>query len=127
MNAIQRKRAELERAKAVIDAQLLLLAELEGEAVAEPPAGKPAPRPKREPTGERTTAGGEERRRQLLALLAAHPDGLTNKELEHKAGYEGVAFYLKHPWFEKSDPGYRLSPWILSETGEVEAKKLATP
>ena len=88
------------------------------------PAGNEKPRPKREPTGK-TWGEAEERRRKLLALLNENPDGLTNKELEHKSGLENVGFYLKHEWFEKSDPGYRLSPWILSEAGEQAAKELS--
>lgn len=133
MNAIQKKRAELEQRRAVIDAQLALLAELDadGPADAAPPPtpvmpGKPVPRPKREPTvaSDQPVSAGE-RRDAILRLLAANPDGLTSTEIETQVGYEGVGYYLKHPWFEKSDPAYRLSPWVLTEAGESAAEKLS--
>lgn len=40
-------------------------------------------------------------------------------------GYDGVGYYLRHPWFEKSDPAYRLSPWAdgcrVRPNGQVPA------
>jgi len=105
-----------------------VLTELERPAVNEPPPvvqppppGKPLPRPKREPTYSQPPDNAGERRENLLRLLAANPDGLTSTEIEGKVGYDGVGYYLRHPWFEKSDPAYRLSPWVLSEIGEQAA------
>lgn len=108
-----------------------VLAELERPAVNEPPPvvqppppGKPVPRPTREPTGPMD--GADSTRRKLLALLAAHPDGLKVSELSERLaiGDNIVSYNLKHEWFEKSDPSYVRSPWVLTEAGEKAAGEL---
>lgn len=90
-----------------------------------PPPGKPTPRPKREPT----TDGAAGRRERVLRLLAANEDGLKAGEIAGKLGESESSVFaaLRHEWFEKADPSYGRSPWILSEAGEAEAKRLATP
>lgn len=111
-----------------------VLAELERPSVNEPPVvqppppGKPVPRPTREPTGgEGATGVSGETRRKLLALLAANPDGLKVTELSERAGVGDniVSYNLKHEWFQKSDPSYVRSPWVLSEAGKVAAVGLS--
>lgn len=86
------------------------------------PAGNDTPRPKREPT-----AGADDTRRKLLKLLAENPDGLKVSELSEMAGVGDniVSYNLKHEWFEKSDPSYVRSPWVLTEAGESAAEKLS--
>lgn len=91
------------------------------------PPGKPTPRPPREPTDAAPKAGrATDVRLKLLRLLAAHPDGLTVKELCQGAELADnvVSYNLKHEWFEKSDPTYVRSPWVLSEAGEKAASGL---
>jgi len=90
------------------------------------PPRKPPPRPPREPTAFPDKAT-DEKRAELLRLLALNPDGLRVKEIAEATGWEGhvVRYHLKSDLFEAADPTYRLSPWILSEAGESAAEKLS--
>ena len=139
MTAIQRKRTELQAERQSLDArleaiqaQLALLAELEAEpaptpVATVPPAGKPTPRPADVPAGgKRTTARADNARWHLVRLLTEHPAGLSLTVLAAKTGAtsSGVHYKLNHPWFRKSDPEDKFSPWVLSDEGKKAASQL---
>ena len=138
MTAIQRKRTELQAERQSLDArleaiqaQLALLAELEAEPAPTPatvpPAGKPTPRPADVPAGgKRTTARADNARWHLVRLLTEHPAGLSLTVLAAKTGAtsSGVHYKLNHPWFRKSDPEDKFSPWVLSDEGKKAASQL---
>lgn len=129
MNAIQKKRAEVLEQIAALRAKLTLLDELAaelgepaGDPPPVPPAGKPTLRPARDPTDAPATP----HRVVLLRLLAAHPEGLRVSDLVGRTGWglPLVRHVLRNnPLFEKSDPDYLRSPWVLTAAGRTAAAR----
>jgi len=92
-----------------------------------PPPGKPSPRPAAEAGGgKRTTMAAGDARLELVRILAGHPEGLSLSELSRRTGvkHSHASYRLKHPWFRKSDPGERYSPWVLTDAGKAAAAQL---
>lgn len=131
MTPIQKKRAEVLEQIAALRAKLAVLDELAaelgepaGDPPPVPPAGKPTPRPARDPTDAQATP---DRAAVLLRLLAAHPEGLRVSDLVGRTGWSLplVRHVLRNsPLFEKSDPDYLRSPWVLTAAGGQAAARL---
>ncbi len=99
---------------------------------AEPPAKKPTPpvAPSRPEAGRTAPAvaarheANREKRRHGIAQHLAAKGPTSFGDLERLTGVQTVTLrdLLRCPYFEKTDPSNRLSPWTLTESGRKFAE-----